>query len=275
MSVSGLALVLIAALLHAAWNAIVKASGDRLIAAWSVVVAAALGNLPVLAIVGLPSLDVWPFLAASAAVHIAYNLTLVTAYDRADLSVAYPIARGTAPLLVMVGGILLLGDPAVPSGVLGVGLVSAGLAILASERPIRHARWALATGATIALYTVIDGAGVRANGNAAQFIGAVFVLHAIPLTVIVGRTRGLDAMRVAIRSQPGRLLFAGLASAGAYLLVMIVARTEPLGPVAGLRETSALFGVLIGALLLGEPVSRRHGLAVVVAGIGTVAIAMS
>lgn len=275
MTGTAFVLVLVAAALHAVWNSIVKASTDGLVATWAVVSAAALVNVPVLVVVGLPNRDVWWIIAASAAIHVAYNLTLVIAYDRADLSVAYPIARGTAPLLVTVGGATVLGDPTTAQGVAGVALVSLSLGVLATGRPMHHTTWATVTGVMIAAYTIVDGAGVRANGDSVQFIAAVFVLHALALTVIVVYQRGLTPMKQSVIAQPIRLVIGGTASASAYLLVMIAARTEPLGLVAGLRETSALFGLAIGIGVLKESVTPRHAFTVIFAVLGTIAIATS
>ncbi len=275
MSTTGFVLVLTAALLHAAWNAIVEASPDRLLAIWAVVAAAAVVNVPVLLVVVLPDRDVWWYIAVSAAIHVGYSGALVVAYGRADFSVAYPIARGTAPLVVTLGGAVVLSDPTTAQGVIGVALVSLSLGVLATGRPMRHTTWAAVTGLTIAAYTIVDGAGVRANGDSLQYIGAPFVAYAVAFSLVVLGRRGLTPMRAVLVAQPGRLLIGGTASAGAYLLVMVVALTEPLGLVAGLRETSALFGLAIGAGILREPVTRRHALAVVFAVLGTVVIATS
>lgn len=275
MAATAVLLVLSAAVLHATWNAIVKSNADGLIAAWAVSAAGAVANFPLLAVVGLPDRGVWILVAVSAVLHVLYSLSLVAAYKRADLSVAYPIARGLAPLIVTVGGFILLDDALTVRGVLGVVLVSAGLGVLASTRPIRHAGWAVITGVFIAAYTLVDGAGVRANGDSAQYIGLGFVVLAVALTLVVARIRGVAAMRAAVVAQPIRLAVGGIASAGAYLLVMVAALTEPLGLVSGLRETSALFGVAIGAIILREKVTPRHALAVALAVVGTFAIAVS
>ena len=275
MSTSAFVLVLTAAVLHAVWNAVVKASADRLVTTWAFVTAAALVNVPVLVVMGPPDRAVWCNVAVSAVIHVAYNLALVVAYGRADLSVAYPIARGTAPMLVTLGGVMLLADPATGRGVAGVALVSLSLAVLVAGRPMRHTTWAVVTGLLIATYTIVDGDGVRVNGDSLQYVAAVFVAHAVALTVVVIRARGIPLMREAVVAQPGRLLSGGTATAGAYLLVMIAARTEPLGLVAGLRETSALFGLAIGAVILKEPVTRNQTLAVAFAVLGTIAIATS
>lgn len=275
MSSATIALVLLAAVLHALWNSIIKASSDGLIVTWAVVAAAAIANVPLLLILGPPGRDVWWLLAISTAIHVAYNVTLVAAYERADLSVAYPIARGTAPLLVTLAGATVLGDSTTAQGVVGVVLVSLSLATVVSGQPMRNTAMAGLTGLMIASYTVVDGAGVRANGDSVQYIAAVFVLHALIFTGIVVHRRGIDTMRRTAGAQPFRLLLGGTASAAAYLLVMIAARTEPLGLVAGLRETSAFFGLAIGAWVLDEHVTTRQTVAVVIAVVGTIAIATS
>lgn len=206
MSPSSFAIVLLAAFLHAAWNAIVKGSADRLLATWAVVAAAAVVNLPLLVAVGLPNAETWPYLVGSVTIHTGYNLALAKAYVHADLAVAYPIARGSAPLLVTLFGALLLDDPTPLAGVVGVVAVSLSLLVLVSNRPVRDATWPAITGLTIAGYTLFDGAGVRANGDSLQYIGLGFVLHASVLTIIVLWRRGPKAMTRAVRIQPVRVL---------------------------------------------------------------------
>lgn len=273
MAITSLVLVLAAAVLHALWNALVKESDDGLIVAWGVVVAAALLNIPILVLVGAPGRAVWWIIVVSAVIHVGYNLLLVTAYQRADMAVVYPIARGVAPPVVAVAGIVFLGDSISNVGLIGVALVAGGLALMVVSRSTTGVGWAIATGCTIALYTLVDGFGVRQSPNALGFIGAVFILHAAALTVIVGVVRGPRNVYGAASNQTGRLLFGGAASAAAYLFVMIAARSESLGLVAGLREISAVFGLIIASLFLGETITRRHIVAVTVIVVGAVAIA--
>lgn len=264
--------MLVAAVLHATWNALVKSSGDRFLTSAGVAAASAVVSLPVLLVGGLPSRDVWAIAAASSLVHVAYLVLLTAAYERTDLSVAYPIARGTAPALVAVVGIAALDDDVRLVGLVGIGAVTAGLVVLARSRHWHQTRWALATGVTIAGYTAFDGWGVRRGDESLRYISLVFVLHASMLVALVLWRRGLAATRAAVADQRGTLLLGGAASAGAYLLVMTAARTEPLGLVAGLRETSAVVGTLIGWRLLGERVTRRHAIAVAIIAAGAVAI---
>lgn len=264
-----------AAVLHAAWNAVVKSGGDRLVANWAVVAVAGSVNVPIIMVVGLPRRELWWVLAVTVCLHVAYNLLLVAAYERSDFSVAYPVARGTSPVIATVAGVTLLGDQLSWQGMVGVLCVTAGLVVAATGRPLRHVRWAIGTGVMIASYTVVDAYGVRENGGALSFIGTSFVLHGLLLTVVVSRRRSVGRMRAALVAEPARMLFAGVANAGAYLLVMIAARVEPLGLVSGLRETSTLFGLLIAHRYLHERVTIRQAVAIAVAAAGAVVIAVA
>lgn len=274
LSLSSFALVLVAAVLHAAWNGVAKGSDDRLSSTWAIVMASAVIYLVMLGWIGWPQQRVWPLVVVSGLAHTIYTVFLVIAYEHADLSVAYPIARGTAPVVVTAGATLFLGDRASLVGIAGTILVSVSLGILATTRPLRDTRWAIATGVMIAIYTLVDGFGVRTNDNAAQYLAAATLVHALALTGIAIKTRGRAAMAEAVSAHPARLFAAGAASVGAYLLVMIAARTEPLGLVAGLRETSALFALVIGKKALHEKLGLRQIVAVGVSVLGAIFIAL-
>lgn len=276
VSTQALVLILSAAVLHAGWNILVKSSEDRLVATWAVAVGGAILNLPVLAVLGLPEARLAGWLLLSSVLHVGYGYALAGAYDRVDFSAAYPIARGSAPLIVTVAGVVFLDDVVSVVGVAGVTLVTTSLAIIGLRHVPTGVGWAVLTGLMIASYTLSDGAGVRAGDESIRYIGMLFVCHALLFTVVLVATRRSTAsLTLAIRSEPGRLLLGGGASAGAYLLVMIAARTTPLGLVSGLRETSTGFGVVAGYFLLGERITRHHAIAVVVAIAGSILIAVS
>jgi drug/metabolite transporter (DMT)-like permease len=276
MTIGSFFLVLSAAVLHATWNLVVKQSADRLVSTWAIVTSGAMLSVPVSIFIGLPERAALPWLATSALLHVAYGYALAGAYDRIDLAAAYPIARGTAPLIVMVGSIMLLDDVVSPVGFIGIALVVASLGLIGIRHVPNGVGWALLTGLMIALYTLSDGAGVRAGNDSIRYIAALFQLHALAFGIMIMATRrSPTTMIAAVRRSPLKLLFGGAASAGAYLLVMIAARTTPLGLVAGLRETSAGFGVVAGALVLKERVTRQHAVAVAVAVIGGGLIALS
>ena len=276
MTVGAFFLVLSAAALHATWNLVVKQSADRLVSTWAIVTSGALLSIPVSIFVGLPERAAIPWLAASAFLHVLYGYALAGAYDRIDLAAAYPIARGTAPLIVMVGSVVFLNDAVSPVGLIGILLVVASLGLIGLRHVPEGVGWAILTGLMIALYTLSDGAGVRAGDDSIRYIAALFQLHSVAfgLTILATR-RSPTTMIAVVRRSPVKLLVGGAASSGAYLLVMIAAQTTPLGLVAGLRETSAGFGVVAGALVLKERVTRQHAAAVAVAVIGGGLIALS
>ncbi len=271
-----LAIVLAAALLHAAWNLVVKSSRDRLVAAWLQITFGALVFLPALLTGGGVPWSLWGFVLVSSVVHVFYGVTLAAAYEAGDLSVVYPIARGSAPLLVTVGGILLLADRPDLLGGLAVVVVTAGILVIGLRgRPGRGLPFALATGLTIATYMLVDTAAVRAGTESLRYTVAVFVGNALLFTPVVLLRRSPARLGRILREEGWRHALGGAASLVAYALVLLAARSAPVGLVAALRETSVVFGALGGWLLLGEPMGRRRleGALVIAAGIVLLAVA--
>jgi len=274
MPLDAFLLTLTAAALHAGWNLVVKSGSDRIMAALAVTAGAATLSVPVVVFVGPPSRDAIPFLVASAIVHTAYLLALTKAYERADFALAYPIARGSAPLLVTIGGVMFAGDELTVLGVVGVAIVATSILSLVQRRGGgQRVDAALITGLCIASYSVIDGKAVRVTGSSLRYVALLFVLHfAVLLGVIVVRRRGIPAV-------PDRfgltMIVGGGASALAYLLVLIAVQDAPLGLVSGVRELSVIFGLIAGVVILGENVGRRHALAAVGAAAGAALIGLS
>lgn len=271
------ALVLLSALLHAGWNALVKTGRDVLATQALVVGAAALVSLAGLAVVEPPRAASWPWLAASAVLHVAYSCFLVLGYRTGDLSLVYPIARGASPPLIGLGAWLIAGERLQPPVLLGVTLVSLGIAGIAgtgarADHVSRRAvLFALATGATIAGYSVCDGLGVRRAESVLGYLCWLNVLDGgavLALTAVRRRGRLLDAFSpVLVRGVLG-----GLVSALAYGIVVWVMLHAPLAAVSALREVSVLFAAAIGVLGLGEPFGRRRiaGAALVAAGVALI-----
>jgi drug/metabolite transporter (DMT)-like permease len=275
MTLFALGLALIAAVLHALWNLLVKASDDQLVAAWTIFAGAALLNIPVLIFNGLPDRAVWGLIAISTLIQVGYVLMLALAYRLGDLSFVYPLARGTSPLLVALAGVAFLGDEITTIGWLGVVTVTVALSLLAWRRADRAGIWAaLATGILIAGYTTVDAAAVRQEGAALSVIGAEFVLLAVVLGVIVLGVRGPNAMLGMVRADWRRAALGSVASGGAYLLVMIAALSVPIGLVSGVRETSVVIAVVASRLLLHEEVSRSQLWTVVAVAAGITLIAL-
>jgi drug/metabolite transporter (DMT)-like permease len=263
---SAFALVLTAAVLHASWNLLLKTSNDRLVAAAVQSAAGALLLAPALVADGYP-VERWGSLAVSGALHLGYGLTLIAAYERGDLSDAYPVARGTAPLLVGLGAAVLLDDSPGVWGALGIVLIAGGVFLVARGRP-RGMAWALACGGFIAGYSLVDGSAVRTEGGSLRYTAALLLTNTITLGAIALVRRGPRRLLLAARPV-NRHLFGGAASAIAYLLVLTAARWAPLGTVAALRETSVVLGALAGWRLLGEPygASRVVATSIIVIGV--------
>jgi drug/metabolite transporter (DMT)-like permease len=268
LTLFALTLALLAALMHAVWNLLVKSSDDQLVAAWTVVAGASILALPALAFTGLPDRSVWDLILISTGVQVAYVLTLAAAYKVGDLSFVYPLARGTSPVLVSLAGVAFLGDEISALGWIGVLTVTAALTLLAWRRPDRSGlALALATGLLISIYTSVDAAAVREEGSALSVIAAEFVLLAIALGLVVVIMRGPGSMLGMVRADWRKAAVGGFATGSAYLLVMIAALSAPVGLVSGVRETSVLIAVIASRLVLHEEVTRSQ--------IGTVAAAVA
>lgn len=264
--------VLFGALLHAVWNTMVKRGGDPLVDLALLTVGASALAAPLLPFVPVPSAAAWPFLLASNLIHVGYYATLVGTYRHVDLSVGYPLMRGTAPLLVTLAGVLLLGEQPTSSTWAGILLISLGVASLAlpggrSAPNGRALLFALANAALIAAYTLVDAAGARVSGAALGYVLWMFFLEGLPFALFVWWRRGssiLDA--AAARWKAG--LAGGACSALSYGIAVWAMTQAPVGAVSALRETSVVFALCIGAWLLGERLSPRRwaGVAAVLAG---------
>jgi drug/metabolite transporter (DMT)-like permease len=263
----GTALPIVAAGLHVAWNLVVKAGDDKLLAGWGVTLWGALFALPLLLVTGPPAAEAMPYLVVSSAIHVGYMLALIAAYDHGDLSVVYPIARGAAPLLTALGGAIWFEEQPSAAGVIGICLVSIGLMSTARGSLTRGVGWALATSATIVAYTLVDAAGVRASDDSVRYVCALFIGHCALLSIVVLMRRPVSAIRHSLRSSARSFALGGLGSIGAYGLVLTAIRYAPVAYVAALRESSVIIGALAGWLMLGEEFGpARTAAAVVTAG---------
>jgi drug/metabolite transporter (DMT)-like permease len=265
--------VLGAALAHAAWNALVKSGADPMLDTALVALGSSAVTLPFLAFVPLPEAAAWPWLAASAVIHVAYFTALAGAYRAGDLSHGYPIMRGVAPLLVALSAAAWFGErpgPATWTGVLLIcgGVLWLGLAGFDWRRSRAATGWALANAAIIAAYTLVDAAGVRAAGGAARYVVWVFFFMGLPYVLLVLALRGDAFRRHAVRHWRRGLLGGGLV-VGSYGIALWAMTRAPVAVIAALRETSVIFGALIGAWLLKEGHLRQRmtGAAAVLAGV--------
>ena len=273
-------LVLFAALLHASWNALLHGNRDRFLSmTWMSIAIAAVSTLVVL-FSPWPTGASCPYIVASGLVHIFYNVTLVRSYRRNDLALAYPIARGSSPLLVTLGAALFAHEAIGPLHALGIAMISGGIVAIALQgRRVSRAGAlaALTTGATIALYTVIDGIGVRlSDGQPLAYTAWMFLFYWLMPLLFIAR-RGLPALWMPIRSAPaavGSSLAGGLVSIAAYGIVIWALQSGAMGAVSALRETSVVFAVLIGRVFLRETVSGTRWVACVVVAAGAVCLGL-
>lgn len=267
-------LVLAAALTHTAWNALVKASGDRLVTLAIVICTGSLICVPPALVLDPPAAAAWPFLLGSLALHQCYFALLLGAYREGELNLVYPIARGSAPLLVAAGAAWAAGEVPGPMGAAGILLASAGITSLSlGRRSELGGSWkavalALATGAVIAAYTVADGLGMRRAASPWGYIVWLNMLTGIPIVAatLVAK-RGQMRALLARQWKPG--VAGGLFALFAYGLVLYALSRGAMGPVAALRETSVLFAALIGTFTLKESLgaARIAAALAIVAGI--------
>jgi drug/metabolite transporter (DMT)-like permease len=272
MWVLPLTLVLLSAGLHASWNLIVKRQSDKLFSGWLTSLVPSILLAPALMFTGLPSADVWPFLGASGLIHSAYMISLVQAYNHGDLSVVYPVARGTAPILVALCAPLFLGEQLTPLAILGIASVGGGITCLglSARRPAgthRGLLWALATAGTIATYSMIDKVGV-ARTHPLAYVIVLLGLNGAGMTPYVLWQRDRRHLWGTWRETWPSAVAGGLLSLIAYLLVLTAMRLTQVSYVAALREISVVFATALGARVLGEPYGGRRIVASVVVACG-------
>lgn len=267
-------LVLFAALLHASWNAVLKAGHDRL---WSMNVmglASASACAVFLPFMPLPATVSWPCIAGSALLHVGYNVFLIRAYRSGDFGTAYPIARGSSPLLVTLGAALTAKELPSALGMAGIVLVSGGIISLAFQgRRLREAGilYALGTGAFIAAYSVTDGIGGRLSGNTLAY------------TLWMSLFSGMSTLPIFLVRRRGEALWRGwrdtaLAAGGgiisllAYGIVIFAMTRAPMGSVSALRETSVLFAILLARIFFAEKLTAHRIGSVLVIALGALCL---
>jgi drug/metabolite transporter (DMT)-like permease len=263
--------VLAAAVTHATWNAIAHGIKDQTLAFALIGVGGIVVAIPLVIVAAMPRPDCWPYLAGSIVIHVFYNLLLMRCYRYGEFGQVYPLARGISPLVVTILAAVFVHEHLALPQIGGVLVVSAGLAtlVLAGRRPGRPAFIAaVGTGLTIAAYTTVDGVGVRLSASPVGYIGWLMLLQSlcVPMFALVRR-------RDVVLKQPPRVLVCGLAAGAlsvlAYGLVLWAQTRGALAPIAALRETSVIFGAIIGTLVFREPFGRTRiaATALVLAGI--------
>ncbi len=249
--------VIAAAVLHAVWNAVIKSGHDKHLGMTALV----LGHAPIALVVAIfapaPDAASWPFLIAGIALHVGYQLFLLTSYRFGDLTQVYPIARGTAPMLVAGVSVVILGVALSASELLAIVMIAIGVMSLSLVRQndgLRNSRAAVlafVTGCFIAGYSLVDGLGARQAGTALGFYAWLSVANAIVFSIIMAIAKPGLIKRIHVEALPAFLLGGG-ASYVAYGLVIWAFTQAPIALVTALRETSIIFALLIGVFFLKE-----------------------
>lgn len=254
--------VLAAALMHAAWNAVVRVGLDRFSSILLLSMTQSGLALALLPFVPFPASAAWPWVAGAALLHTGYKLFLIRAYQHGDLSQVYPLARGAAPPLVALGGIALFGERLPITGWAAIGLIAGGVGLMAfrggagtSRLPVRALAYALGTAGFVAAYTLADGHGARVAETATGFAMWMFVADGAVMLAYAVITRGARAPLV-VASDWRTGLPAGALSLGSYWITLWAFTQAPVALVAALRETSVLFAMLIGVFVLQEEAGR-------------------
>jgi uncharacterized membrane protein len=275
MTAFALGIVLFSALLHAGWNAMLKAVGDRAGVLGAVSLAHALAGVVLIALSPVPAMASWPSIIISTLVHYGYYLLLFRAYRHGDLSQVYPISRGLAPAIVAFSAWVLIDEALEPLAVAGLVAIMAGICLLALQRgataaPRNTVGIAVLLGLCIGIYSTADGIGIRQAGTATGYMGWLFLSEApVPLAIALHRrrNRGHFASRTLIFG-----LLGGAAAVTAYGLVLYVKTIAPLGAVSAVRESSVIIAALIGVFVFGERPWQGRILAAFVVALGVVAL---
>ncbi len=268
-------LVLMAAALHAGWNAFLKIKLEPFLAMTLITAAGGVIGLPFLVWFGFPRAEAWPWLIASVVIHLAYYVALAEAYRRADMGQIYPIARGGAPLLTAAASLFLLREPITLQGAMGVAVLGVGIILMAFLGKRKHAvidpvaiGFAMLTALIICAYTLVDGIGARVARDAHAYSAALFVIDSVPLVVLAWWLRGPEALKP-LRAYLPQGLAGGAMSLGSYWIAIWAMTVAPIALVAALRESSVLWATLIAIVVLKEPFVPARGIAValIVAGL--------
>lgn len=258
MSLEVIVFVLFGALLHATWNAIVKAGHDKSLDAALVSAGGAVAALPFLPLLPLPLPAAWPFIGASAILQFAYFQLVAAAYRAGDIGLVYPIMRGVAPLLIVASSGYILGETLAGGALAGIMIICTGILTLAFEA--RHGSrramaLALANACVIASYTYVDGIGARRAGNPISYTLWMALLPPILLFAWAISQRGVTVVARHVRVHWWRGLIGGGGSIASYGIALWAMTRAPVAMVAALRESSILFALVISVLVLKEKAS--------------------
>lgn len=271
------ALALLAAVLHATWNAALRSGADRLQFVTVMSFATTVAALPFALALPLPAPSSWPYLGVSAVLQTVYIIFLAAAYRHGELGQVYPVVRGSVPLLVTIGGFLLAGQRLRDLALFGVALISCGIISLAVGRgrlPRRSLGLALVTASFVASYVIADALGVRRAGNPLSYTAWIWLAYGalMPLAYWLLRRdfafdlKGRDSLKA---------LAGGMLSFGSYGAVVLAFSLGDVGAITALRETSVVFAAIIGRVFLGEALTARRVLVCLAVTAGAVCIGLA
>lgn len=269
-----IAILLLTAIMHATWNASLKTGTDRVLDMAAMRVSGIVFAAIVIPLAPMPAPEVWQFLIASGVAHMFYYACLISSYQRGDLSQVYPIARGSAPLLVALAAYLTISETPTPVGLAGVIVISIGIIIAGTGafRENLHAiGFALLTGLSIASYSLLGGLGVRESGTVMGYAAWLELLSCAPFIAFALVRRRLFVVPYMSSRVARRNLVLGFGSVLSYLIVLWAMTLLPLATVTATRETSAIFAALAGTILMKEPFAGRR---IIAAGFVTVGITL-
>lgn len=271
-------LMLFAAFLHASWHSLVKYGGDQRLVLMGMGVVATIAALCVIPFLPLPAVDVWPVIAASVTLHVAYKFALAESYAVGDLSQAYPLARGFVPLFSTTIAFLFLSQVPAVSQTIGIAVVSCGLLWLAGHSLRRGFGWwqilaALITGLMVSAYSVVDAYGARLAGNWASFTAWLVVVDSVVFALLVSAKAGWGIWHVVWRER-NQMLVSGVLGVTSFSIFIWALSRNAVGPILALRESSVLIATTIGIVLHRESISRHKiiGATLIAAGLIIIAV---
>ena len=268
-------LVILSAIAHAAWNALVKSAGDRMLTMVAIRTTGMMFGLVALPFVDWPSSESWKWLAVTAVVMFAYYALLVRSYGVGDMSVVYPLARGLAPVLTTIAAFVAIGEALSATQVVAVAMISLGIMVLSLGAGASRSAvgFALATGVAVATYSFFAGLGVRAAGTVLGFQACLEIVTGFGTFCYGVVVRRAD-VRAYMRRHGLIGFFAGAVSVLGFLAFLVAVTSLPLGPVSALRETSVIFGAVLGTLVLKEGFGPRRIAAALLVTVGIVLLAV-
>ena len=279
MSTTIFLVILFGALLHAFWNTLIKLSPDKPLETSLMNLTGSVLALPILLIVGIPDLSVWPYIAVSLALHIIYYYSLAKAYQWGDMSLTYPIMRGVAPLILLGLSVLLNADSFTSQQTIAIFSIGFGLIFLSltpqkNQNLMKAISFAILNAFIIALYTMVDGLGVRASENTFSYIAMLLFIDGFLYSAIIFNQRSWSIKSIgeySIKRWPF-FLSGAIATVSSYGMALWAMTMAPIGVVSALREVSVVFALLIALFFLKEQFGKYRWIGVLLIFAGVILI---